>query len=172
MDATGVDISPDMLEIATDRCPTAHLVQGDVTADAGLVRGPFDVATAFRFFLNAEPALRVDVVRWLQQVVRPGGRLVANFHLNPTSLRGAYTRFRLRGDDAMPTMSIGQATDLLRAGGFEPLSVHGYDVLPFRRDGNPLALPRLRSWTERQLFDRRGIERVAATFIVVAERKP
>jgi SAM-dependent methyltransferase len=167
----GVDISPDMLELAAERCPEARLVEGDVTADPDLVEGPFDVATAFRFFLNAEPALRVDVVRWMREVVRPGGHLVANFHLNPTSMRGLYTRVRQRGDDAMAMMSVGQATDLLRAGGFEPVSVHGYDVLPFRRDGNPLALPRLRSRVERRLVDRRGIERIAGTFIVVAARQ-
>jgi SAM-dependent methyltransferase len=172
IDATGVDISPDMLELASDRCSRATLVQGDVIAQPELVPGPFDVATAFRFFLNAEPELRVDVARWLRGVVRPGGHLVANFHLNPVSARGLYTRARMRGDAAMPMMTIAQATDLVRAGGFEPISVHGYDVLPFRRDGNPLALPRLRSWAERHLFDRRGIERVAATFIVVARRCP
>ena len=170
IEATGVDISPDMLELAANRCPDAKLVLGDVTVQPDLLRGPFDVATAFRFFLNAEPAMRVDVVRWLHRVVRPGGHLVANFHLNPTSMRGVYTRVRLRGEDAMPTMSIAQAVDLLEAGGFTPRSVHGYDVLPFRRDGNPLALPRVRSWIEHRLVDRRGIARIAGTFIVVAER--
>jgi SAM-dependent methyltransferase len=169
IEATGVDISPDMLAVAREHCPDAHLVEGDVTARPDLVRGPFDVVTAFRFFLNAEPELRAEALRWLRGVVRPGGRLVANFHLNPYSARGLYTRARLRGDAAMPTMSVPQARALLVAGGFRPLSVHGYDFLPFRRDGNPLALPGLRARVESALLDRPGLERFAATFVMVAE---
>jgi SAM-dependent methyltransferase len=168
LDVTGVDISPDMLAVAHTHWPGAHLVAGDVTVTPDLLTGEFDLATAFRFFLNAEPDLRADAVRWLHGVVRPGGRLVANFHLNPYSARGLYTR--ARQGRAQRTMSVAQAKALLAAGGFRPLSVHGYDVLPFRRDGNPLALPRLRAAVESALLDRRGIEHVAATFVVVAER--
>jgi SAM-dependent methyltransferase len=166
---TGVDVSPDMLALAQRHAPGARFVQGDVTRQHDLVSEQFDLATAFRFFLNAEPDLRADALQWLRGAVRPGGRLVANFHLNPYSARGLYTRARLRGDDAMPTMSVREAGALLVAGGFRPVSVHGYDFLPFRRDGRRMALPALRAKVEAALLDRRGLERVAGTFLVVAE---
>ena len=50
-----IDVSPDMLALAGARCPRARLIRGDVTTTPGLAPGPFDLITAFRFFLNAEP---------------------------------------------------------------------------------------------------------------------
>lgn len=169
IEVTGVDISPDMLALARLHAPGARLVEGDVTRDADLASGQYDLATAFRFFLNAEPGLRAGALRWLRRSVRPGGRLVANFHLNPYSARGLYTRARQRGDDAMPMMSIAQARRLLRAGGFRPLSVHAYDFLPFRRDGRTMALPGLRAKVESALLDHPRLTPFGGTFIVVAE---
>jgi SAM-dependent methyltransferase len=166
LDVTGVDISPDMLAVARAHFPETRLVCGDVTADPQLVDGPFDVATAFRFFLNAEPDLRLDALRWLRTVVRPGGRLVANFHHNPYSLRGLYQRARHVG---RPAMTVAEARALFRAGGFRVVSVHGYDVLPYRRETLPLAFPRTRAWIEHALLGRPGIEHVAGTFVVVGE---
>src|SRR5260221_3366186 len=93
----GVDISPDMLAVAAERAPRARLVCGDVTADPGLVTEQFDLLTAFRFLVNAEDELRSDALRWLRTRLAPGGRFIANFHLNPQSARGAYTNLRLRG---------------------------------------------------------------------------
>jgi SAM-dependent methyltransferase len=169
VEMTGVDISPDMLAVARQHCPTARFVQGDVTRQPDLLTGQFDLATAFRFFLNAEPDLRADALRWLHGAVRPGGRLIANFHLNPHSARGLWSRARLRGDAAMPKMTVAEARALLVRNGFRPLSVHGYDFLPFRADGRRLALPGLRRRVESALLDRPGLQGIAATFVVVAE---
>jgi SAM-dependent methyltransferase len=169
IEVTGVDISPDMLALARLHCPGATLVEGDVTRDRDLVSGQYDLATAFRFFLNADPSLRAGALRWLRRSVRPGGLLVANFHLNPYSARGLYTRARQRGDDAQSTMSVNQARRLLRMGGFRTLSVHGYDFLPYRRDGRAMAAPRLRAKVESALLDHPTLGAFGATFMVVAE---
>ena len=67
---TGIDISPEMLELARSRCPRATLIQGDVTTNHGLAPGPFDLITAFRFFLNAEPVLRSQVLAWMRRSLR------------------------------------------------------------------------------------------------------
>ena len=88
----GIDVSPDMLALARARCPRARLILGDVTTTPGLAPGPFDLITAFRFFLNAEPPLRSEVLAWMRASLQPGGLVVANFHLNPASLRGMYLR--------------------------------------------------------------------------------
>ena len=68
--ATGIDISPEMLELAGSRCPRAALIQGDVTTDHGLAPGPFDLITAFRFFLNAEPGLQSQALTWMRRSLR------------------------------------------------------------------------------------------------------
>src|SRR5215469_11890743 len=67
--AVGIDISPEMLGLARARCPWATLIQGDVTADPALAPGPFDLITAFRFFLNAEPTLRSQVLTWMRMAL-------------------------------------------------------------------------------------------------------
>ena len=107
----GIDISPDMLALARDRCPRATVVLGDVTTTPALAPGPFDLITAFRFFLNAEPDLRSAALEWMRGALRPDGIVVANFHLNPVSLRGAYLRLRMKSahetanDDAARTLA-------------------------------------------------------------------
>ena len=62
----GIDVSPDMLALARARCPRAKLILGDVTTMPSLAPGPFDLITAFRFFLNAEPPLRSEVLAWMR----------------------------------------------------------------------------------------------------------
>jgi len=56
----GVDISPSMLRIARTRCRFTEFVHADLTDFARQTHelSGFDVVTAFRFFGNAEPALR------------------------------------------------------------------------------------------------------------------
>lgn len=84
-EAIGVDISPSMLEQARKRCSDVHFIEADLTQakpDIGL----FDLATAFRFFGNAQPILRIQVLEVLAGLVKPGGYLIINNHRNPHSL--------------------------------------------------------------------------------------
>ena len=59
-----------MLALARERCPHAKVILGDVTTTPGLAPGPFDLITAFRFFLNAEPTLRNEVLAWMRDSFR------------------------------------------------------------------------------------------------------
>jgi SAM-dependent methyltransferase len=165
---TGIDISPEMLELARSRCPRAHLIQGDVTTNHGLARGPFDLITAFRFFLNAEPVLRSQALDWMRRSLRQGGAVIANFHLNPTSLRGTYLRLRTAGATTPTMMSIDQARQLFEAHGFTVLDILGYSFLPYRRDGRTLIAPSARRLVEMHLAGCRALLPVAGSFIVVA----
>jgi SAM-dependent methyltransferase len=165
---TGIDISPEMLELARSRCPRALLIQGDVTANHGLAPGPFDLITAFRFFLNAEPALRSQALEWMRRSLRQGGAVIANFHLNPTSLRGTYLRLRTAGPTRPTMMSIDQARELFEAHGFTVLNILGYSFLPYRRDGRRLIAPSVRRLAETHLAGSGALRPIAGSFIVVA----
>ncbi len=90
-DATGIDISADMVAVARHRAPSCGYVVADITREPDAVAGMFDCITAFRFFLNAEPLLREQAMAWLAAHAVPGAALIGNIHMNPYSLSGAAT---------------------------------------------------------------------------------
>lgn len=90
-DATGVDISSDMMEVARQRAPSCRYILADITTDPEAVDGMFDCITSFRFFLNAEPALREQAMAWLSAHAAPGAALIGNIHMNPYSPSGVAT---------------------------------------------------------------------------------
>ncbi len=79
----GIDISEDMLAMARTRCSRVafHALDGRQALRAF---GPatFDVVSAFRFFPNADPALREDVAGQIAELLRPGGHVIVNNHRN------------------------------------------------------------------------------------------
>jgi SAM-dependent methyltransferase len=80
---TGVDVAASMLEVARRRVPGATFVELDGRELTSVVpAGSVDLATAFRFFPNADPALRRSSVEALDAVLRPGGHLLLNNHRN------------------------------------------------------------------------------------------
>jgi SAM-dependent methyltransferase len=168
----GIDVSPDMLALARARCPRARLILGDVTTVPGLAPGPFDLITAFRFFLNAEPSLRSGVLAWMRASLRPGGLIVANFHLNPASLRGMYLRARMSPAGRIPMMGIADARELFTDNGFAVRRVFGYSYLPYRRDGRRLRGPRLRRRAEMIMAGSKRLQPIAGSFLVVAAPEP
>lgn len=165
---TGIDVSAPMLDLARSRSPQALLIQGDVTVDPDLAPGPFDLITAFRFFLNAEPPLRTQVLTWMRKSLRPGGAVVANFHLNPASLRGRYLRLRTARASRPTMMSINEACNLFSGHGFTVCQVLGYSFLPYRREGTTMLAPYVRRLVETHLAGKRMMLPVAGSFIVVA----
>ena len=84
--ATGVDISESMLEVTRNHLPGVELIHADLTRDDRLGARQFDLITSFRFFPNAEPALRLEVMDVLSRHLAPAGRLIFNNHKNDKSL--------------------------------------------------------------------------------------
>lgn len=164
----GIDISPDMLALARARCSRAALILGDVTTTPDLAPGPFDLITAFRFFLNAEPSLRSQALAWMGKSLRPNGIVVANFHLNPASLRGMYLRLRTARATRLPMMSVSDACRLFEAHAFTVRQVLGYSFLPYRRDGRAQLAPVARRAVETRVAGVRALLPLAGSFIVVA----
>lgn len=165
----GIDISAEMLALAAPRCPRSRLVEHDVTvAPVDDLPVPVDLVTAFRFFLNAEPKLRRQALAWIRSVLKPDGVLVANFHLNPASLRGRYLRLRWAGRQRVPMLAPEAADKIFADAGFDVLAHYGYEYLPYRRDGARLRTAPLRRRIETVLLDRPHIAGLGGAFLVVA----
>lgn len=173
-DIVGTDISPEMLAFARKRYPDIRFVEADLTTTGAIeaVRGR-QVCTAFRFFLNAEPSLRSEVLDVLRNCLVEEGVLVANFHGNPASLVGLVypIRNRLAGRAINKLMSEGEAIALLETHGFEVEQVHWYGLWPpvFRRANwlNELCI------APAEALGRRfpALMRRCQTFVIVARRR-
>src|SRR5690606_4357022 len=75
-EAVGVDVSPSMLAVAEQQVRRATLLRCDLTREPALEGRRFDLITAFRFFPNAEPALRHEAMERLCGLLAPGGLLI------------------------------------------------------------------------------------------------
>lgn len=137
-DATGIDISPDMLEVAAQRVASARIICTDVTTSTSPVDSIFDCVTIFRFFLNAEPELRKDVLRWLSSHMAPGAWLVGNVHQNTWSIPGLITLgARILGHRNLNILSRREMTHLLSEAGFEIVEWRGFRVAPSIKGKSP-----------------------------------
>lgn len=89
----GIDISEKMLAEARPRCPRTTFIVADLTR-ASVDAGPFDLITGFRFLGNAQHSLRLEALRALRRVLKPGGYLLMNNHRNPWSIQSMMSRGR------------------------------------------------------------------------------
>ena len=126
--STGVDVSSDMLAVARRENPGAEILEADLTREDVLGERTFDVITAFRFFPNAQPELRREVMRVLVGHLAPGGVLVFNNHRNAGSLRIRLTRWlgRRKGRG----WSRAEAEALVAEAGLTVAAVHPLCVFP------------------------------------------
>lgn len=83
--SVGVDVSPSMLEVARDKLNRTELIEANLIEEDVLEGRKFDLITAFRFFLNAEPALRKGALAVLASHLAEDGYLVINNHRNRSS---------------------------------------------------------------------------------------
>jgi SAM-dependent methyltransferase len=130
--AVGVDVSPTMLAAAKNRVRSAALLQADITQQRLFNDGQFDLVTAFRFFANAEPALREQAIAEIARVVRPGGYFVLNNHRNCTSLTFRLLHLKAWVCQRSPAQCM-RSTDVLsicHAFGFRLIQTHHWGVLP------------------------------------------
>lgn len=81
--AVGIEVSEAMAERARRRVPSATVLCRDIAAAGVPVEGRYDLITAFRFLLNAEPALRTAALAALARRLRDTSSvLVVNNHGN------------------------------------------------------------------------------------------
>ncbi|MDB5619853.1 MAG: Methyltransferase protein [Tardiphaga sp.] len=125
----GVDVSETMLSGASVP-ENVTLLCLDITKIP--LERTFDVVTAFRFFLNAEDALRREALQAIYQHLREGGVLVCNIHLNTTSPMGLFSRFLNWAYPKIPrnTLTLKQFSKMLTEEGFEIVDTKSYGYLP------------------------------------------
>ncbi|MCP5245875.1 MAG: class I SAM-dependent methyltransferase [Burkholderiales bacterium] len=125
----GVDISESMLEKAKLKCPDTQFFHMDITKDS-LNLEPLDLITSFRFFGNAQDALRADVLLALNKLLKKDGYLLINNHRNPWSLK--YMLGRLTGGKKKLDLSPVKLKKLLNDNGFKITKVYGIGAWIFR----------------------------------------
>ncbi len=125
-EATGVDISDTMLAVAKQRVRSAKLVCADMTRRDIFARGSCDLVTAFRFFLNAAPALREEALTAIRRVLADEGIFITNIHMNLLSLRLiGYLFRRYVQRQELRAMSLWEMKRLLACQGFVVVEVVG-----------------------------------------------
>lgn len=145
----GIDISPQMAQAARAKCVRSEIRIGDICANPDLVPGKFQVVSALRFLLNAEPALREAALNRLRGCLdERSGILITNMHGNSHSLRHyslIYRRWQRRRNPTkfpesymLEEMSPAETANLLRRCGFEIIQQIGFGLLPRFMHESPL----------------------------------
>ena len=167
-EAIGVDISPSMLDEARRKCPKVTFVQADLTSETNDLGG-FDLATAFRFFGNAQPTLREEALDVLSRLVRPGGYLIINNHRNPYSL--ATLLRRATGAQVVKDLSHFQLVGLLAKHRFHTIETRPIAVYMYRPRLMKKA-PAVDSMVlkRERMFGHRFLAPIAPDTIIVAQR--
>ena len=125
----GVDVAESMLAVARERVPGATFVRSDGRDLRGVAGdGTIDLVTAFRFFPNADPGLRVSAADAIAAAVRPGGHVLINNHRNFWS--PSYLARRLRSSSPAEGARNAEMVDPFLARGFTVVGRRSLGVLP------------------------------------------
>lgn len=133
--STGVDVSGSMLAIAREKLKRTEIIEADITVENVLKPRKFNLITAFRFFLNAEPELRCGTLRALVELLDEDGYFVFNNHQNLgspwTKLLYAHHR-RKNPEGIFNVMSIREMEELVEGAGLEIIELYpvGFFHLP------------------------------------------
>ena len=125
--STGVDVSGSMLAIATEKLKQTEIIEADITTDEVLTGRKFNLITAFRFFLNAEPQLRCEAIQALVGLLAEDGYFVFNNHHNLGSpwIKLLDVCHRRRNPEGIfNVMSIDQMEKLVEGVGMEIVEIY------------------------------------------------
>lgn len=172
--AVGVDLSSGMLQKA--RARDLDVVQGSLTA-LPFADASFDVVCSFKVLAHIEAI--GTAMREMGRVLRPGGRLLAEFY-NPYSLR--YLIKRLKPPTAISAKTDDEAVytrydTLEQVKGYLPpelkfSTVHGVRVVtPFSQAHRWPVVGQVLRAAERTAVDLPGVRRLGGFLIVVAEKQ-
>jgi ubiquinone/menaquinone biosynthesis C-methylase UbiE len=126
--STGIDVSDSMLAVARKKLKRTEIIEADITAGNILKPRKFNLITAFRFFLNAEPELRSAAIGTLAELLDEDGYLVFNNHQNSGSpwIKLRYAHYRKKDPEGIyNVMNIKQMKKL-----FEKVELQIIEIYP------------------------------------------
>ena len=115
------------LAIAREKLKRAEIIETDITVENVLKPRKFNLITAFRFFLNAEPELRSAAIGALAELLEEDGYFVFNNHQNSGSLwiKLRYARHRKKNPEGtFNVMSLDQMKKLAEETGLEIVEIY------------------------------------------------
>lgn len=125
--STGVDVSDSMLAIARQKLKRTEIIEVDITEENILKPRKFNLITAFRFFLNAEPELRSRAIEELTELLTEDGCLVFNNHhsLGSPWIKLLDAHHRQKSPEGIfNVMSIEQMKDLAGSAGLQIAEIY------------------------------------------------
>ena len=125
--STGVDVSGSMLAVARGKLERSEIIEADITAENVLKPRKFNLITAFRFFLNAEPHLRLTAIRALTELLTDDGYFIFNNHHNldsPWIKLLEYFHQKRNTDGIFNVMSMNEMKNLVEMAGLEIVEIY------------------------------------------------
>jgi len=123
----GIDVSSSMLAIAREKLKQTEIIVADITVENILKPRKFNLITAFRFFLNAEPELRSSAIKAIAELLNDDGYLVFNNHQNSGSpwMRLRHAHYRKKNPEGVyNVMSIEHMNELVKEAGLEIIEIY------------------------------------------------
>lgn len=158
-DVTGVDISDSMLKVSTGNLPHMNIRKMDLTKNNLLLKEKksFDVITAFRFFLNAQDELRLEVLDALYPLLKNDGIFILNNHGNATGIGvilgkiivGVKNWFRKEEDKfVFKLLTERHLLKILDTKGFEVVDIYHRNVIPVMNEKTKFDLSNWEKWED------------------------
>jgi hypothetical protein len=152
--SVGIEISEPMAALARSRVAASTILCKDITAADASIEGRYDLITAYRFLLNAEPALRQSALLALRDRLRDASSiLIFNNHGNLWSHKAILYPVHSLGRGHQPATSGNYLTHrqiklLMKRVGLRAERMYGCGVLGARlvRTGSP---QHLLAWEQR-----------------------
>jgi SAM-dependent methyltransferase len=146
----GLDISPFMAQVARQKARKAAIVVGNILEDSSLLANDFHFVTMFRFLLNTEPTMRIQILKELRRrLTRKNGVLIANVHGNSQSVRSAALLYRQIGRrEVHAQLSRAEIRHMFHQTGFEIIEEYGFGIVPPTLYRTPLH--KLAKWVDRK----------------------
>lgn len=125
--STGVDVSGSMLAVAGNKLKRTEIIKADITVDNVLEGRKFNLITAFRFFVNAEPSLRSAAMKILSELLSEDGYFIFNNHqsLGSPWIKLHYMRHQKKNSQGIfNVMTIAEMKKLVEEVGLEILELY------------------------------------------------
>jgi ubiquinone/menaquinone biosynthesis C-methylase UbiE len=142
-ESIGVDISDSMISIAQANVKRSKIIKVDLTKTNIFNENYFDLITAFRFFLNAQPELREDVLNVLSKSLKDEGYFVFNIHLNKTSIYSRIIHLIRKINNLsfeINTMSIKQVSHMVEKAGLEIITTYHFAIIPIIKENTKIPI--------------------------------